>query len=231
MTPVFPESSVASRLEVVRKGTGTRPRFYHSSLLAWKRGGLPYPFSLSQVPALVLPHDFQARADREAQQRNEGIAKSNAIDVVGARPANQVACDIVAPEKQVENGKVDVLRRCNLSGRSSPLAPRRRLDIGADEPLPEPSWRDVLHRSGQSIVQRLRHRRQVDFIGNVEVLQALANAPHVFCWPPIELVESQPTGEISGPAVGVIQFVGHAYRPGRQSGVSSQSHGPSVRHP
>jgi hypothetical protein len=48
---------------------------------------LLYPFRLQQVPALVPPHNLQACADCEAQQRDEGIPESNAIDVVGARAA------------------------------------------------------------------------------------------------------------------------------------------------
>jgi hypothetical protein len=65
-------------------------------LRLWKRGGLFYPFRLQQVPALVSRHNLQACADCEAQQRDEGIPESNAIDVVGARAANQIARDIVA---------------------------------------------------------------------------------------------------------------------------------------
>jgi hypothetical protein len=64
-----------------------------------KRRKLPYPFRLQQVSALVPPDDLQACSDREAQQRNEWIPISDAIDVVGTRPADQIACDIVAPEK------------------------------------------------------------------------------------------------------------------------------------
>ena len=79
-----------------------------SELLPWKRGGLLYPFSLQQVPALVRPHDLQAGSDGETQQRDKGIPESNAIDVIGARPVDQIARDIVAPEKQVEHGRVDL---------------------------------------------------------------------------------------------------------------------------
>jgi hypothetical protein len=118
--------------------------------------GLLYSFSLQQVPALVPPHDLQACSDCEAQQRNEGIPKSNAIYVVGARAADQIACDIVAPEQQVENGRVDLLGRCNFSGGSSPLSMGRRLDICADEPSAEASGSDVLHWRLRSIVQRIR---------------------------------------------------------------------------
>jgi hypothetical protein len=116
-----------------------------SELLLWKRWGVLDPFRLQQVPALVPPHDLKARSDCEAQHRNEGIPKSNVIDVVGTRPADQIARDIVAPEKPVKNGRIDLLGRCNLPGRSSPLAPGRRLDICADEPSTEPSGSDVLH--------------------------------------------------------------------------------------
>jgi hypothetical protein len=45
----------------------------------------------------------------------KGFAKSNAIHVVRTRPADQIACDIVAPEKQVENGGVDLLGAVQFS--------------------------------------------------------------------------------------------------------------------
>jgi hypothetical protein len=121
-------------------------------LLLWKRRGVSYPFSLQQVPALVPPHDLQACSNREAQQRNERIPESNAIDVVDARPADQIACDIVAAKKHIENRRVDLLRWCNLTGRSSPLAMWRRLDVCADEPSAEPTGSDVLHWRWRSIV-------------------------------------------------------------------------------
>src|SRR5262245_17253301 len=101
-----------NRRQGIPAGTGFKsplPFRELSELLHWKRGGLLDPFSLQQVPALVPPHDLQACADCEAQQRNERIRKSNAIDVVGTRPADQIACDLVAPEKQVEHSRVDVL--------------------------------------------------------------------------------------------------------------------------
>ena len=82
-----------------------------------------YPFSLQQVPALVPPHDLQACSDGETQQRNEGIRKSNAIDVVGAGPADQIPGDIVAPEKQVEDGGIDLRGRCNFPGARARLPP------------------------------------------------------------------------------------------------------------
>jgi hypothetical protein len=42
---------------------------------------LLYSFSLLQVSTLVPPNNLQACSDCEAQQWNEGIPKSNAIDV------------------------------------------------------------------------------------------------------------------------------------------------------
>jgi len=126
---------------------------------------LLYPFSLQQVPALVPPHDLQACSDREAQQRDEGIPESDAIDVAGTRPADQSAYEIVAPEKQVDDGSVDVLGRCNCPGGPSPFALRRGLDICTDEPSAEPSGSDVLHWRWRSIVQRIRDRRQIDLVG------------------------------------------------------------------
>jgi hypothetical protein len=155
-----------------------RRRYYTQSetaLVPWKRGGLFDPFSLQQVPALVPPHDLEACSDREAQQRNEWIPESNAIDVVGARPADQIARDMVAPQQQVENGSVDVPGRCDCPGRSSLLATRRWLDICVDEPSAQPAGRDVLHWRWRSIVQRIRDRRQIDFVGGMEVLQALVS--------------------------------------------------------
>jgi hypothetical protein len=191
------------------------------SFVLWKREGFLYPFSLQQVPSLVPPYDFQACSDTEAQQRDEGIRKSNAIYVIGARPADEIACDIVAPEKQVENGGVDVRGRCDVSGRATPLATGRRLDIRADEPSAEPSGSDVLHWRWRSIVQPTRDRRQIDFVGQVEVLQALANAPDAFFRLPVKLLWTQPTCEVAGPSVGGIQFVDQVYRPRRQSGIGS----------
>jgi len=93
--------------------------------------GPAYPFSLQQVMALVSPHDFQASADCEAQQRNEGTRKSNAIDVVGTRAADEIACDVVAPQKQVEHRRLDVVGGCKFPGRSSPPATGRRLSSSA----------------------------------------------------------------------------------------------------
>ena len=72
--------------------------------MRWKRRLLPYPFSLQQVRHRCLDADLQACSDGETQQRNEGIQKSNAIDVVGTSPADQIACDVVTTEKQVEAG-------------------------------------------------------------------------------------------------------------------------------
>jgi hypothetical protein len=175
----------------------------------------------------MSPYDLQACSNREAQQRNEGIPKSNAIDVVGTRPADQIACGIIASEKQVENGKVDVPGRCNFPGRSSTLAPgrwTRRVDICANEPSSEPSWSNVLHWRWRSIVERLCDRRQIDVVGSQEVLQALADAPEVFPRLPVKLICTQPTREIVDPSVGGIEFVDQAYRPGGQSGVGSQGH-------
>ena len=136
-----------------------------SGRLLWKRGGLLYPFSLQQVPPLVPPHDLKACSDREAQQRDEGIPESDAIDVAGTRPADQSAYEIVAPEKQVEDRRVDLLGRRNCPGRPSPFAPGRRLDICTDEPSAEPTGSDVLDWRRRSIVQRIRDRRQIDLVG------------------------------------------------------------------
>ena len=173
---------------------------------------------------MVPPQDLQSCSDGEAHQRKEGILKSNAIDVVCARPADQIPGDIVAPEKHVENGRIGLRGRRNFPGRSS-LATRRRLDISADEPSAEPSGGDVLHWRWRSIGQRLRYRRQIDFVRHLEVMQALANAPDVFCRLPIELFRGQATRENGGPPAGGIQLVDQAYRPGGQLGISSQSHG------
>jgi hypothetical protein len=214
-TPVFPPLGTPA--------CGRRAHPELSQLLLWKRRGPLYPFSLEQVTALVPPQDFQACSDREAHQRNEGIRKTNAIDVVATRTADQIACDVVAPEKQVENGRVDVLGRCEFPWRSSPPATGRRLDISADEPSADPSGSDLLHWRWRPIVQRSRDRRHIDFVGNVEMLEALANAPEVLCRLPVQPRWTQPTREIVGHSIGGLQFLDQADRPGRQSGVTSHS--------
>ena len=197
---------LAAFASATRKSRDRRPQ-NRPNLLLWKRRGLLYSLSLQQMPALVSPHDLQACSDCEAQQRNEGIPKPNAVDVVGTRPADQIACDIVAPKELLEDGWVDLPGRCNFPGRSSPPAARRRLDICADEPSAEPSGRDVLHGRWRRIVQRIRDRRQIDFVGSMEMLQALANAPDIFRRLPVELLGTQLTREIAGSSVGGIQFV------------------------
>ena len=80
------------------------------------------PFGLQQVPALMPPDDLEACPHREAHQRDERVPESYPVDVVGGRAPNQVAGDLVAPEKAIQNEGIDVLPRRDLAGRARPLS-------------------------------------------------------------------------------------------------------------
>jgi len=55
------------------------------------------------MAALVLRQDLEPRSDSEANNRNERIPESNAIDVMVPGATNQITRLLVAPEKPIEN--------------------------------------------------------------------------------------------------------------------------------
>ncbi len=175
------------------------------------------------MASLVLGDDFQTCSDRETNHWNEWVPESDAIDVVVPCALNQLTCPMVAPEKPIENRGVDLCAGPDLPRRAS-FRSGRRFDVVANEPLAEPTWCDVLNHSEWMTNQRARYRRAVHLVGDVQVFEALANAPLARPRRPVELLWRQRLGERGCAFVGGVELGNQTQAPGRRYFVKLRGH-------
>src|SRR6266496_296356 len=168
--------------------------------------GLSDAFSVQQVPALVLRQDLQPRSHGETNNWSEGIFESDAIDVVVSGAMNELTCLMVAAEEPIENGRIDLCARPDLPGCAGSSRFGRGFDVVANEPAAEPARLDVLNPRELSTHQRIRDRLQVFPVGEVQVFEALANAPHARSRSPVELPRSKRFRERGRALVGGIEL-------------------------
>jgi len=168
--------------------------------------------------------NFQPRSDGETQQGNKRIPESDAVYVVVTGETDKLACGLVAGEEKIENMRINPNAGRNLLGSTSPFGFGRWFDIVANEPLAEPARCDVLNRTASARCQGSRHRREVHFVGDAQVVKTLTNAPGVLTGFPVELDWSKPIGQLFGALVGGIQFGNEPLRPGSRRRISSLGH-------
>lgn len=149
--------------------------------------GFSDAFSLQQVPALVRRQNLQPRSDGETNHWNEGIRESDAVDVVLPGVIDELTCLLVAAEKSIENGQLDLRTGPDLLRRTDRFHVGRGLNEASNEPAAEPARGDGLNHDRLTIHQRARHRHHVLFVGNAEVFDALANTPYTWSRVPVEL--------------------------------------------
>src|SRR5215467_5199418 len=82
--------------------------------------GLSYAFGLQQMAASMFCDDFQARANREPQQRNEGVPVTNAVHIVVACSPGQVSGSPVTAKKGFQNDRFSLLGGFYLLGCAGP---------------------------------------------------------------------------------------------------------------
>jgi hypothetical protein len=168
--------------------------------------GLSDAFSLQQVPALMRSQNLQACSDGEMNHWNEGIREADAVDVAVPGAIDELMSLLVAAEKSIENGQLDLGAGPDLLRRSDPFRFGRGLDEASNEPAAEPARRDVLNHDRLTIHERARHRCHVLFVGYAEVLEALANAPHTWSRRPVELPLSERHRERDCALVGGVEL-------------------------
>ena len=172
-------------------------------------------FSLQQMPALMRRQNLQACSDREMNHWNEGIREANAVDVVIPGAIDEVTSFLVAAEKSIENSQLDLGAGPDLLRRTDAPCFGRGLDEASNEPAAEPARRDALNLSTPTIHQRASHRCHVLFVGDTEVLEALANAPHTWSRRPVELPLSERHRERDCALVGGVELGSQTATPWR----------------
>jgi len=121
--------------------------------------------------------DFQARANREAQQWDEGIPVANAVHIVVARSPRQLSGSLVTAKKTLQNDGFYMLGGFYLLGCPSPRSTGVCSDVCTNEPPAEPAESDFVDWSVFAAFQGSRNCRQDSLIPQPEVLQALAYTP------------------------------------------------------
>ena len=145
--------------------------------LRWKVRGLSYAFGLQQMAARMFGDDFQARANREPQQWDEGIPVANAVHIVGACLPRQLSGGLVTAKKTIQNDGFYMLGGFYLLGCPSPRSSDVLRNVGTNEPAAEPAETDFLDLSVWLAFQGSGKLRQHDFIPSPEVIEALAYTP------------------------------------------------------
>ena len=112
----------------------------------------------------------------------------------------------VAGEESFENVLFDFCGGSDLLWCMDLFQFRRWCDEAANEPTAEPPRRDLAHHRGLTIRQRGRHRRHIFFVGDAEMVEALANAPRTWTRRPVQLLERQRLRESDRALVGGIEL-------------------------
>ena len=172
------------------------------------------------MPALVLRDNFQAGANRESHQRDEGILIANTVHIVVACAPDQLADSLVTAKKRLQNDGFYLLGRFYLFGGARTGSPRVRSNIGAYEPAAQPAQVDFFDGSVLAAFQRNRNRWQKDFIRDAEVLQALTYTPRTLAGLPVELNSTESFCQRFRAPISDVQFRDKAQRPIGWSGHS-----------
>src|SRR5262249_42205855 len=157
------------------------------------------------MTAFMADNDLECGTDGESNSRDQGIPKANAVDVFGAGADHEFPAGFVSGKKPFEDGIAHVGRGPDLRWSPRSLGDRRRLDKAANKPAPEPSGSNLLDGRIRFPGDRRGDGRQVGFVRNAEMLEALAHAPRAGRRLPIELSLGEFSGELPGGLVVGVQ--------------------------
>src|SRR5947208_2349002 len=93
----------------------------------------------------VFGNDLQTCSNRESQQRDERISKTNSVYVVRTCPSDHLACHPICLKEAVKDGGLDDLGRSGLR-RSVRPRPNGRSDVVMDEPARDSAEDHFLNR-------------------------------------------------------------------------------------
>jgi hypothetical protein len=185
---------------------------------------LPHTFCLKQMPARMFCDDFEARANREPQQWDEGIFITNAVHVVVACLPDQRSGSFVTPKKSVQNNGFYLFGGFYLCRCPGTMSSRVGSNVRTDEPAAEPAESYFVDWSVLASFQGSRNCLQKDFISDAEVLQALTYTPYILPGLPVELGGAESSCNELGTSIGGVQFRDQAQRPLGQTGISCRGH-------
>ena len=191
----------------------------------------PNPFTLPQMPLLVLRQDFEPCSDRETNQRNKRILESDSVDVVVSCAMHEFTRLTVAAEEPIENIRVHFHTGRNRLRCTGPSGLGRRFDVVANKPLGEPPRRDVLNHGEWTFHQRIGYRAKVHLVGNMQVFKALTDAPLAWTRLPVKLLWSQRLRDRRRALVGGVEYGNQTDAPGRGCFVRLRSHVPRINRP
>lgn len=154
--------------------------------------------------------DFESRTDSETKYWNKRILESDAIYVVSAGATDRFTHCLVAGPEAFEDGEFDSRLGHNFLGRPRAFSLGRGLDKAANKPAGQPSRLYLLHGSDRFAFQSCRERRQIDFIRDAQMLQALPDTPCTLGGPPVELLNRERAHQFAGPAIGIVELAHQA---------------------
>jgi hypothetical protein len=173
---------------------------------------------LKKMAAFMADDDLESGTDGETNSRDKRIPKANAVEVFGARTEYELPIGFVSGEKAFENGSANVRCGSDLRWSRRSFGDRRRLDKAANKPAPEPSGSNLVDRRIWFSVECRGDWRQIGFVRDAEMFEALAHAPRARRRLPIELFLSESSDELPGGLVVGVQ-------------VRNKADGPSGRAP
>ena len=150
-----------------------------------------YPFRLQQMPLFVTCNNLESHSHGEPHSRRQRVPESDPVHVLAPRPHNQFSARLIARQEPLQYCRTHSRRRPNLPRRRHLPSIRRRLHKILQEPPAHPAWPDFVHRRIRFPFQRCRHRRQIPFIRDTQMLQALPDAPRARRRLPVQLLLAQ----------------------------------------